>query len=107
MNSFASLFNCMYNLMSSIEFDVRKSLKNLRERGMGFERFAEMDLDAALMVDGTRRDYGERRIRVLGRINGSLYAAVITPRGEKIRVISLRRASEREERAYEEERQSS
>jgi hypothetical protein len=66
-----------------------------------------MDLDAALMVDDTRRDYGERRIRLFGRIDGQLHAAVITPRGEKIRVISLRRASEREERAYEEERQSS
>jgi uncharacterized DUF497 family protein len=35
-----------------------------------------------------------------------LHAAVITPRGDKIRVISLRRANRREERAYAKARQS-
>jgi len=34
-------------------------------------------------------------------------ANFITPRGEKIRVISLRRANAREERAYDKERQPS
>jgi uncharacterized DUF497 family protein len=44
---------------------------------------------------------------VLGYIDGLLHAAVITPRGDRIRVISLRRANKREERAYAKERQSS
>lgn len=93
--------------MALIEFDSAKSARNLRERGIGFERFAEMDLDTALSVEDTRQDYGERRLRVLGHIEGQLHAAVITPRGETIRVISLRRANKREERAYAKERQSS
>ena len=58
-------------------------------------------------TEDTRKDYGERRLRVLGTIDGKLHAAVITPRGETIRVISLRRANRREERAYAKERQSS
>jgi uncharacterized protein len=66
-----------------------------------------MDLERAISVEDTRRDYGEQRLRVLGYINGVLHAAVITPRGDKIRVISLRRANRREERAYAKERQSS
>ena len=45
--------------------------------------------------------------RVLGTIDRLLHAAVITPRGDKIRVISLRRANRREGRAYAKERQSS
>ena len=103
----ALLFNRMYDLISSsIEFDPEKSAKNLRERGIGFERFADLDLNAAIIIEDTRRDYGERRIRVLGHIDGLLHMAVITPRGDKVRVISLRRANEREERAYAEERQS-
>ena len=57
-------------------------------------------------VEDARKDYGERRLRVLGHIEGQLHAAVITARGDAVRVISLRRANTREERAYEKERQS-
>ena len=66
-----------------------------------------MDLDTAISVEDTRKDYGERRLRVLGHIEGHLHAAVVTPRGDTMRVISLRRANTREERAYAKERQSS
>jgi uncharacterized DUF497 family protein len=90
--------------MALSEFDPAKSAKNRRNRGIGFERFAEMDMDTAIAVEDTRRDYGERRLRVLGYIDGKLHAAVITPRGDTIRVISLRRANRREERAYAKER---
>jgi len=90
-----------------LEFDPEKSAKNVRERGVGFERFADMEVATAISVDDTRKDYGVRRIGVLGTIGGELHSAVITPRGEKIRVISLRRANQREERAYAKERQSS
>jgi hypothetical protein len=65
-----------------------------------------VERDTAVLVEDRRQDYGERRMRVLGHIDGHVHVAVITPRGEKIRVISLRRANEREERAYAKERQS-
>ena len=90
-----------------VEFDPEKNARNLQQRGMGLDRFAEMDFDTAISVEDTRKDYGELRLRVLGYIGGRLHAAVITPRGEKIRVISLRRASLKEVRAYEKERKSS
>jgi uncharacterized DUF497 family protein len=93
--------------MALIDFDPAKSARNERERGIAFERFADMDFETAIAIEDTRKDYGERRLRVLGTIDGKLHAAVITPRGEMIRVISLRRANKREERTYAEERQSS
>ena len=93
--------------MALIEFDQAKSASNKQSRGIGFERFVDMDLATAISLEDTRRDYGERRFRVLGSIEGRLHAAVITPRGETIRVISLRRANEREERAYAKDRQAS
>lgn len=65
-----------------------------------------MDFDSAVAVEDTRKAYGEFRLRVLGFIDSRLHAAVITPRGSKIRVISLRRANKREERAYAKERYS-
>ena len=92
--------------MAFIEFDPAKSAKNRRERGIGFERIADMDLETAISVEDARKDYGERRLRVLGYIEGQLHAAVITARGDAVRVISLRRANTREERAYAKERQS-
>ena len=92
--------------MALIEFDPAKSAKNLRERGIGFDRFADMDVETAISVEDVRRKYGERRLRVLGYIDGRLHAAVITPRGETSRVISLRRANKREERAHAKKRQS-
>jgi uncharacterized DUF497 family protein len=46
------------------------------------------------MVDA-RRDYGEPRLRVMARLDGVLRAAVVTPRGEDLRVISFRRANRR------------
>jgi uncharacterized DUF497 family protein len=90
-----------------LEYDPDKSARNVQERGIGFERFAELDWDTAISVDDSRRDYGERRMRVLGLIDGKLHAAVVTPRDDRIRVISLRRANKREERAYAKARQSS
>ncbi len=90
-----------------LEFDEAKSTRNLKERGIGFERFADIDVETALSSEDVRKDYGEQRLRVLGFIDGLLHAAAITPRGEKIRVISLRRANRREERKDAKERQSS
>jgi uncharacterized DUF497 family protein len=90
-----------------LEFDAAKSARNLRLRGIGFERFAELDIESAVSIEDVRKDYGERRLRVLGFIDGLLHAAVITPRGDRIRVISVRRANRREERIYAQERQSS
>ncbi len=90
----------------AFEFDPEKNARNIRARGISFERFADMDLETALAVDDTRVDYGERRIRIIGHIGGRLRAAVITHRGHNVRVISLRRARSREERTYAQERQS-
>ena len=90
-----------------LEFNEAKSAQNLKERRIGFERFADIDFETAVSGEDIREDYGERRLRVFGFIDGLLHAAVVTPRGEKIRVISLRRANRREERAYAKERQSS
>jgi uncharacterized DUF497 family protein len=90
-----------------LEFDPAKNARNIRERGISFERFADMDLETALASEDARSDYGERRVRLLGNIDDRLHVAVITYRGDKVRVISLRRANVREERTYAKESQSS
>jgi hypothetical protein len=61
-----------------------------------------LDWETALSIEDTRKDYGERRFRVLGMIGGLLYAVVITPRSGGMRVISLRRANLKERSSYAE-----
>ena len=84
----------------AISFDPAKNARNIAERGLSFERVAELDWATAVVVEDTRRDYGEPRLRVVACLDGRLYAVVVTPRGEDLRVISFRRASRREVRLY-------
>jgi uncharacterized protein len=63
-----------------------------------------LNCNGALLVDDIRRDYGERRVRVFAMLDERLHIAVVTPRGEDLRVISLRRASRKEVERYERER---
>lgn len=44
-----------------IEFDPAKNLKNIRERGLSFERATDFDFETAVFMTDDRRDYGEVR----------------------------------------------
>ena len=48
-----------------------------------------------------RRSYGEVRYQVTGLIEGRIYVVVFTPRKEKLRIISARKANKREVQHYE------
>ena len=82
-------------------FDAAKNEKNIAERGLSFALAAELDWEAALIVEDTRHDYGELRLRVLALLQGRLHAVVVTPRKDELRVISLRKANRKEEKLYE------
>jgi hypothetical protein len=55
-----------------------------------------LEWETALVVEDIRKDYGETRLQVLALMDGRLYAAVVTPRGEDLRVISFRKANRKE-----------
>jgi uncharacterized DUF497 family protein len=59
-----------------------------------------LEWDTALIVEDIRRGYGETRLQVLALLDRRLYAVVVTPRGEDLRVISFRKASRREVLRY-------
>jgi uncharacterized DUF497 family protein len=82
-------------------FDPRKSERNLRERGFGFEIVAEFSFSSAIFTVDTRKDYEEVRTRTIGFIADTLYALVFTMRGSVLRVISLRKANRKERDQYE------
>jgi uncharacterized DUF497 family protein len=87
-----------------ISFDLGKNERNIAERGLSFERIGELDWLTAIAVEDTRRDYGERRIRVMALLDERLHVAVVTVRGEALHVISFRKANAREVKAYDEQR---
>lgn len=49
----------------------------------------------------TRHSYGEERYQLLGKIEQRLFVVVYTPRHHAIRIISARKANQREVRRYE------
>lgn len=83
-----------------ITYDSAKDAANIELRGLPFDQVAELDWSSAVIVEDTRRGYGERRYRVFGYIGERLYAAVFTPRGIAVHVISFRKANNREVKRY-------
>ncbi len=81
------------------EFDPAKSAANLEKHGIDF-------LDAlALWNDPDRlevpaRSIDEPRVQVIGRIRDVVWSAFITRRGDRIRIMSVRRARDEEKAAY-------
>jgi len=61
----------------------------------------DFDLSSARIDPDLRRDYGEERFKATGMIDGRLFIVIFTSRGERLRLISLRKANEREKRAWE------
>jgi uncharacterized DUF497 family protein len=64
----------------NFDWDETKRLSNLEERGVDFR-------DAALIFEGpviakedTRKDYGEKRFRALGKVDDEYYVVVYTLR---------------------------
>lgn len=85
----------------TITYDPDKNKKNLALRGISFDRAAEFEWSSALLVEDTRKDYGERRFQALGFIEERLHVLVFTPRAGNVHVISLRKANQREVKRYE------
>ena len=88
----------MYNIF---EWDEAKRQAALATRGLDFAAMERFDWPTAVIREDTRRDYGEVRLRAMGLIDGRLHEAVFTPRGGRVRIISLRKANERERRLWD------
>ncbi len=83
-----------------IEFDPDKRDKTLAERGLDFAQLGELFAGVHVTLPDTRQDYGEPRFISVGLLDVRVVVAVWTPRGEARRIISLRKANEREIEKY-------
>ena len=84
------------------EFDPAKSAENKRKHGIDFERAIALWNDDAL-VEIPARIVDEPRWLVIGKLMDKHWSAVITRRGENIRLISVRRSRDEEVAIYESE----
>lgn len=83
------------------DFDPTKSAANKAKHGIDFIAAQALWADENLIEIGTVDYGGEERRLFVGETAGKRWTAVVTRRGEQIRIISVRRARSSEEMAYE------
>jgi len=86
--------------MDDFEWDQRKNAANIEKHGVSFETAARIFDDPTLETVDDRYDYGETRIAALGLVETTVLYVVYTIRGDTCRIISARKASRHERRAY-------
>lgn len=82
------------------EWDASKNEANILAGRPGFEAIEDFEWETAVIRRSDR--HGESRWVAVGYIGDRLHYVVYTMRSERMRVISLRRASKRDEGDYAE-----
>jgi hypothetical protein len=90
--------------MSFFEWDARKARANNRKHGVSFEEAKTVFSDPlGRITDDPRHSLSEQRYVLVGTSRrGRLLAIMFSERADNIRLISARRATNRERNAYEE-----
>lgn len=81
-----------------ISYDPAKNERNIRERGLSFERAADFDFSNAVFATETRN--GEVRRIAVGYLDKRLHLLCYVPKPDGIRVVSFRKTNQREAKLY-------
>jgi uncharacterized DUF497 family protein len=84
----------------AFEFDPDKSAENKQKHGIDFVEAQALWADAALL-EIPARVVDEPRWLLVGRIADRNWSAIITRRGDNVRIISVRRSRDEEVEIYE------
>ena len=83
------------------EWDENKNKSNQEKHGIDFNDAKEVFNDENSKVSqDLRKDYGEIRWRIIGKIYGSIISVIYTMRDKAVRIISARKASRKERDEY-------
>ena len=85
-------------MLTEYEWDEGKDEANIAAGRLGFAAVRQFEWETAVIIPSPR--FGEARWAAIGYIEDRLYYVVYTAREDRIRIISLRRASRQEERFY-------
>lgn len=86
--------------MIEFEFDEKKSRTNFEKHGIDFVD-AQQLWDDTELLEIPAKTVDEPRSLVIGMISGRHWSGVITHRGNRIRIISVRRSRKEEVNLYE------
>ena len=83
-----------------IEYDPAKRDKTWLERGLDFAQAGQVFEGRYLITQGLRMPYSEPRFITVGVMGGRMVVLVWTQRGNARRIISMRKANDREIARY-------
>ncbi|MEE2023574.1 MULTISPECIES: BrnT family toxin [Alkalimonas] len=84
-----------------ISYDPAKNQRNIQERQLSFDDAVHLDWATARIWQDTRKVYPEVRYIAVGYLAARLHVLCFAETADGIRVISFRKANQREQRAYE------
>lgn len=82
------------------EWDERKRRSNLRKHQLDFVDAVRVFTDSALITLDSRKEYGEDRYILYGTLTGRVVVIAFVYRGIRVRIISMRKATSREQKFY-------
>ena len=83
-----------------MEWDETKRQWTLQVRGLDFADVHDFEFDKSITTLDRRKDYGESRFISTGYLHSRLCVLCWTVRNGGLRIISLRKANDREKKAY-------
>ncbi len=83
-----------------VEYDENKRIATLEARGLDMARSSAILNGPTLTARDGRKEYGEERNISIGFLDDTMVVLVWTLRGDAYRIISLRKANERERKFY-------
>ena len=83
-----------------ITFDLSNDFININKHGLSLAQASGVDWAAAITWSDPRRTCGEQRLACLGYVGNRLLHIVFVDRSQERRIISLRRANQKEIHRY-------
>lgn len=85
-----------------IAFDTAKDKTNTEKHGVSLAAAGDLEWDDALIWADERKNYGEQRMCAIAYIGNRLFCVTYVDRENVRRIISLRKANNREIKRYAE-----
>jgi len=83
-----------------IEYDPAMRDATLEARDLDMGRVAEVLEGGGVTFEHIRFEYAEKRFVTIGRLDGRMVVLARPPHGDATRIISMRKANDREEGRY-------